>query len=319
MRYKRLETLLGNIKSFKKIKICIIGAGSVGSFLAEFLLRSGFENIKIIDRDFVEIENLSNQNYSEEDLGKPKSFALSQRLKKINNNAKIKYVIDDLDYKNINKYLEGADIVFDAVDNIHTRFLINDYCVKNKKPWFYTSIIRDMGYLFNIIPNGACLRCITRENSLTETCETNGVLSVLPTFVASLQTSSVINYFLGKKEQNFLIVNLTDKKIEKLKVKKNKNCICCVKGIFEYLNGKQSEMSKLCGSNSFQIKIESDIDFESLKKLKKIGKVSKNKHIFHFSKGKISVSIFKNGRIIIKGFEKEDDARKFLSKYFGIS
>ncbi|MEM5799493.1 MAG: ThiF family adenylyltransferase [Candidatus Aenigmatarchaeota archaeon] len=319
-RYLRQEKFIGNINKLKKINVAIIGAGSIGSFLAEYLLRAGFERLKIIDRDFVEIENLCCQNYTERDLGLPKALCLGKKLQSINKKAKIEYIVDDLNYKNIESFLFGINIIFDATDNMLTRFLLNDYCVKHKIPWFYTAILKDIGYSHLFLPGNACLRCFIKNPILTETCESSGILSTLPPFISSMQVSKVLNYiFYNKKSSDFIIFNALETSIKKFKVKKDKNCLCCVKKKFEYLNGKDYEISKICGKNIFQLKIEQKIDFSIFKNLEKIGKVIQNNHIFHFIKNNVNVSLFKNGRIIIKGVKNEKDAKKIIAKYFGFT
>lgn len=319
-RYSRQEKFIGSIKKIKKIKVAIIGAGSIGSFLAEYLLRSGFERLKIIDRDFVEIENLCCQNYTETDLGLPKALCLQKKLQSINKEAKIEYIVDDLNYKNITNILSGTNLLFDATDNMLTRFLLNDYCVKNNIPWFYTAILKDTGYSFAFFPGNACLRCFIKKPILTETCESVGVLSNLPAFISSLQVSRAINYVIfNKKDSDFIIFNSLDYSIKKFKVKKDKNCPCCGKKIFEYLNGKDYELSKICGKDVFQLNVDQKIDFSNFKNLEKIGKVAQNQNIFHFSKNNVKISVFRNGRIIVKGVKDENEAKKIIAKYFGFS
>jgi len=316
--YSRQEKVLGSIKGLKDVSIAIIGAGSIGSFLSEFLLRSGFQRIKIIDRDFVEPENLSCQNFLKDDLALPKALALAKRLKKINENAKIKYEITDLNHENI-EILNEYDIIFDCTDNMITRFLINDYCVKNKKVWFYTAVSGRIGYSFAVFPGKACLRCFIKEPVITETCETTGLISNLAPLVSSIQVSRAINYILyNMEDDNFLTIDALKGEVKKFSVKKNKNCECCARGNFEFLKGKDSRMSTLCGSNAFQIKLRQKIDFKNLLHLQKIGSVKMNKYIFHLNIGKVSISAFKDGRIIVKGVKSEEEAKRIVSKYLGL-
>ena len=316
--YSRQEKALGSIKRLKDVSIAIIGAGSIGSFLSELLLRSGFQRIKIIDRDFVEPENLSCQNFLMNDVGLPKALVLAKRLRKINENAKIKYKVTDLNHENI-EILDESEIIFDCTDNMITRFLINDYCVKNSKTWFYAAVSGRTGYSFAVFPGKACLRCFIKEPTITETCETTGLIANLPILISSIQVSRAINYILyGVEDNDFITIDALKGEIKKFLVKKNKKCECCVKGNFEFLKGKGSEMSSLCGNDAFQIKLKQKIDFNELNRLQKIGSVNMNKHIFHFTTGKISISVFKDGRIIVKGVKSEKEAKKIVARYLGI-
>jgi len=315
--YSRQERFFGNIKRLKDIKIAVVGVGAIGSFLSEFLVRSGFKKIKIIDRDFVEPENLSCQNFLKEDIGLPKALVLANKLKKIDESIELSYEIIDLNYKNI-EVLKDSDIVFDCVDNMITRFLINDYCVKNKKVWFYTAVSKKTGYSFAVFPRKACLRCFIKNLVVTETCETAGLASNLPPLVSSIQVSRAINYILhGIQDNKLFVIDGLNCEIKKFSVKKNKNCECCAKRNFEFLSGKYGE-STLCGINTFQIKLNEKIDFQNLLHLKKIGSVKMNDYIFHFTIGKTSLSAFKDGRIIVKGVKSGEEAKKIVSKYFGV-
>jgi adenylyltransferase/sulfurtransferase len=250
--YSRQEKVLGDIKKLRNEKIAVVGAGSIGSFLSEFLARSGFKRIKIIDRDFVEIENLSCQNFFQEDVGLPKALVLAKKLKKIDKSVEIKHEIIDLNYKNI-EVLDESNIIFDCTDNMITRLLINDYCVKNKKVWFYTAAAGKVGYSFAIFPGEACLRCFIKKPTITETCETTGLVSNLPPMLSSIQVSRVINYVLHNiKDSSFLKIDALSGEIEKFSVKKTEIVNVASKKTLNFLMAKKTKCQSCAAITHFK-------------------------------------------------------------------
>lgn len=310
MRFIRQTKLLGknSMKKLAKTNIAIIGLGSIGSFLSEILARSGFMKLTLVDMDFVDEENLDNQNFNESDIGLAKVEAVENRIKKINSNVNIKKFANEINFRNISRILENADIIVDATDNMDTKLLLNEFSVKTKKPFFYTSIAKSKAHVFGVINGKACLKCFIRKPEILETCELHGLFNPITHFVSSIQASNIINYVLYKKSPKFIIADLLNFEILESEVKKNKNCDCCVKKRFEYINGKNyKNIIRIC-SNSFQINTGKKID------LSKFGK-AKSKFVFHYKKGNITLSIFHDGRIIVKGVKDQSQAAKIISKF----
>ncbi|MCX8178427.1 MAG: ThiF family adenylyltransferase [Candidatus Aenigmarchaeota archaeon] len=312
-RFQRQTKLLG-IKSMKKLsktKLAIVGVGSIGSILAEILARSGFTKIKIIDRDFVEENNIDNQNFRQSDIGLAKVEAVESRLKEINSKIEISKFATDLNYINIDKILSDSDIIIDATDNIETRMLLNEFCVKNRKPWFYTAVIKSNGFAFGIIPDHACLKCFMKIPENLETCELHGLLMPIAYFLSSKQATNIINYVLYGKRPGFFIADISKSKFFEYIVKKNRKCECCVKKRFEYLTGKKnSQITRIC-SNTFQINTNRKINFSKFKFK------TKSKFLIHINKGKLNITLFKDGRVIVNGAKNEKDALKIALNFVG--
>lgn len=297
MDYSRQELYLGREESNKlrKKTVCIIGIGALGSRVSELLARSGV-NLILIDRDVIEESNLQRQNlFDLKDVGKPKAEAAERKLKQINNEIRITSHDASLDKDNIN--LINSDIVIDCTDNFFTRFLINDYCSKNKIKWIHGSAIESKGYLFNIIPGEACFRCIFDKLKGYGTCNTVGVLNSITNFIASMQANEAVKILLGKRYENSLVyANLENNEIKKFKVKNNKDCKTC-RGDYEYLS-KNMPIVSFCGSNKFQFK--GNFDAEKIKK----------------NIGDKLGWIVRKDRIVIKARD-EAEAVKLFSKYVG--
>ncbi len=324
MRYIRQEIFseIGKKgqETLRRSTVAIIGLGALGSVSAGLLARAGIGKLILIDRDVVELSNLQRQAlYDENDVGKPKALAAKEKLNKINSDVEIEFFIDDLNSENIGKIFKSIDLILDCTDNLETRFLINDFSIKNNIPFIYSSAVGSKGYVFNIVPGKtACLRCFLKEASQLDTCETAGVLNTITNLIPSIQVNEAIKILLNKNyEKNLLFFNIWNNELSKINVSKNKSCICCAKRNFEYLNGKkQSRIIKLCGDNAYQIKTKS-IDkkkFNELKnKLKKIGKIIDFDYCFTFDS---KITIFNDGRAMIKA-KDEKEAKSLYSKFVG--
>lgn len=308
-------------KKLQKSSIAIVGIGALGSNSAELLARAGVGNILLIDRDVVELSNLQRQRlFDETDIGKPKALAAKERLNKINSDVKINIFIDDLNFENISKILKGKiGLILDCTDNLETRFLINDFSIKNNTPFIYSSAVGSKGYVFNIIPGKTpCLRCFLKEAAQIDTCETAGVLNAITGLISAIQVSEAIKILLDRDCEKCLVYfDAWKNEMLKIRINKNKDCICCAENNFEYLGGKKaSKIAKLCGDSVYQIKTKS-IDkkqFKNLKdRLKKIGKLADFGYCINFE-GKIT--IFRDGRALIKA-KNEMEAKSLYSRLVG--
>jgi len=310
-------------------RVVIIGLGALGSMSAMLLARIGVGEIKIVDRDYVEIDNLHRQIlYDEEDAvyKLPKAEAAANKLKKINSSITITPVVSHVSHRNIENIVEGYDIIIDGTDNFETRFLINDVAIKNNIPWIYGSAIETYGMTMNIVPGETpCLRCIMREPpppASLPTCETVGIIPSIASIISSIQVTEAIKILLNKSyRKDLFIVDVWNNEFTSIKINVDKNCPVCTLGEYEYLEGREYKTSVLCGRNAIQIlpDREVSINLSSLaEKLSKIGKVRLSKFILHANISGYELSIFKDGRAIIKGTTDEKIAKSLYTRYIGI-
>lgn len=308
MRYDRQELVIGKEgqKKLKDSHICIVGCGALGSVAASLLARAGIGKLTLIDRDEIHLHNLQRQFYTENNIGKLKVVALLENLKAINSSINIEVKPIDLDWKNINEI--KADIILDGTDNFYTRFLIDEYCFKNKKTWIYTGAIKDKGSLLVITPESKySFTSIYKDHYSTETCDTSGILNSTSVIMASMQVNEAMKLILGhENEEKLLQINLKNNSITKL------NPINGKPEIFHYLNGeKASSIIKQCGEDSWNIKHE--FDYENTKsKLSKIGNIEDKKYYFKFK----NMKFFKDNRIVIYS-DNKDNAKTLISQYLG--
>jgi adenylyltransferase/sulfurtransferase len=306
MDLSRQNLIIKNPKKLTNSKITIVGLGAIGSHTAELLTRSGIKNLVLIDRDYIEKPNLSSQHlFTEKDINKPKAEVIKKYLKQINPDINITSYFDNLDQTNIN--LINSDLVLDCTDNFQTRFIINDYCKKNKIPWIFSSAIRAQGYLYNILPNSPCFNCIFHNLSTQETCETSGILNTITSLISSIQVNEAIKILTkSNPENNLIYINLSSNIFTKIKVKKRKDCQTCNK-IYPYLNQEPQKLIKLCGQNTYLI--QHNLNFNKLKS--KFKNITDWKTAFKYKE----ITVFKN-KILIKA-NSEKQAKSIYSKYIG--
>jgi adenylyltransferase/sulfurtransferase len=239
-------------------------------------------------------------------------------------------IIKDINYTNIEEILNGVDLVIDGTDNIQTRMLINDVCVKNKIPWIYTGAIGTSGMSMNILPDKACIRClypgIPKAGSLP-TCDTMGVLNTITVIMGSIETTEAIKILLGfydnieSTNSNLLVYDTWNHSFDSIMVKKNEKCECCGKENYEFIDSDEQEIiTSLCGRNAIQI-TPADPKELSLKsigeKLEKLGTVKCSDFIMLFKNDETEISLFRDGRAIIKGTDDEIMARTIYARYIG--
>jgi adenylyltransferase/sulfurtransferase len=238
-RFKRFEKqiILKKIgisgqKKIEKAKVLIIGMGGLGCPLLAYLASSGICNIGLADHDKVETSNLNRQIlFNSSDLGKYKVIQARAKIKKIYNKVKIKIFKKKISLDNIEAVIKNYDIICDGTDNFNTRYLINDYCKKNKKILISAAISQFDGQLFkfDFKKTGPCFRCFMPEKPFREnSCGEEGIFSPVAGIMGSYQANEVLKSILGLKENldnSFLIFNSLKMLLRKIKIKINPKCV----------------------------------------------------------------------------------------------
>jgi tRNA A37 threonylcarbamoyladenosine dehydratase len=218
-----------NVKKMQDISVTIVGVGGLGSWLSEFLVRVGVKKLVIVDFDIVEEKNLNRQNYTLEDIGKLKIDALEKRLRNIDNNVEIKK------YKEIKKEVFNTDIFFDCVDDIKTKYLLNEFSIYLSKPYIFGSVVMDQGFVGLINPEEFCFYDIFQGKEDVLTCNTNGLDPSAVFFASSLMLRLFLKYVGGDKKGKVYHFNIKDRfNLEELKVK-SKDCKICKRKEYEII------------------------------------------------------------------------------------
>lgn len=238
-RFSRQLLTLG-IEVQQKImesKILVVGCGALGSALAEYLVRLGVKEITIVDADVVELSNLHRTHiFTEKDLMRPKVLACKDYLQKINSSVKINPILDIIDNENVEDLVKSHDIVFDALDNIYYRLVLNDACVKNSVPLIHAGISGEYGSAKLVVPNKtSCLSCFLQPYETQDACNVIGTTTVVPSIMAALQVQLFINYLRGEIQEELILLDLRTLRMDKVKINRNPYCEACSLHQYKYL------------------------------------------------------------------------------------
>ena len=223
-------------KKIKQAKVLIVGAGGLGCSVAEFLVRAGVGNIGIIDNDFVHISNLHRQSlYDINDISSSKVNSVKKKLSKINPRLIVNTYNERLNKNNAAKIIKKYEYIVDGSDNFKTKFLINDNSVKLRKFLVVGAISKFDGHLFTYNfknKKTPCLRCFFQEDKISDdilNCEYEGILGTVAGIIGTLQAHEVLKQILniGRNiDKKILILDLLNLDFRKVKIKKQKKCIC---------------------------------------------------------------------------------------------
>ena len=325
-RYSR-QVLLSHIgekgqESLKEAKVVIIGCGALGTTIAEHLTRAGVGTITIIDRDFVELDNLQRQHlFTEADVGEPKAATVKEKLQAINADIDIRGIVDDVNQGNVDHFIGGKDIVLDGTDNLNIRYLVNDACNKLKIPWVYGACVAVNGMTMTMLPEGPCLQCLLPTMPTpgsVPSCDTVGIINTLPSIVGALQSTAAIKFLVGEKlTSDLTIIDVWDKDFKTVSVSQRKDCPCCVHHTYTYLENPR-DITILTGRDAVQVNPlkKNPLSLEELaENLAPRGRVKKTPYILFFSVNDKTLSIFPDGRAIIKGTNDEKEAKELYAEY----
>ena len=332
----------------------ILGCGALGSVAADMLARAGVGHLIIVDRDIIEMTNLQRQIlFDEQDVksGLPKSEAAKRKIGRINSEVKVSAIVDDINHRNIAEIAADADVFVDGLDNIETRYLANDLAVERGTPYVYGAAVGTTGMVFPVLPHGdgnspwersasgdlatPCFRCLFEEApppGTSATCDTVGVMNSLIGLVANFQvteTLKILTANFAAINRRLLTLDAWANEVTYLKVDKTydeSNCPCCKQRHFEYLDGLGGSTAvTLCGRNAVQMRrhaAQTNIDFTVLAdRLRNHGAVVVNDFVLQSTildgATPIEITLFRDGRAIIKGTDDTAAARGIYAKYIG--
>jgi molybdopterin-synthase adenylyltransferase len=307
----------------------IVGCGALGSFHAAALARAGVGRLTLIDRDYVEPGNLHRQwLYDESDAenAMPKAAAAARSLARINSAVAVRGLVADLSAANIDELLAGAGAILDGTDNFETRYLVNDWAVSRGVPWIYGAAVGSYGLAMPVVPGRtACFRCIYPEppQGVQPTCETAGVLNAITSAIASLQVAEALKILAGKAEAvkpRITTVDVWEGGIRQIAMPApDAECPACGKREFVWLEGKLRPPVRLCGRNAVQLhERPRELDLAALQSaLASLGEVRANEYALRFIAPPYELTVFPDGRAIVKGTGDIGLARSLYSRYIG--
>lgn len=327
-------------------RVTIIGVGATGSVLANHMARAGVGHLRLVDRDFVELNNLQRQLlYDEDDVANmlPKAVAAANKLRRINSNIHIEGIVADVTPANILSFIADADVVLEGTDNFAARYLINDACVKLGKPWVYCGVLATYGMTHTVRPGVTpCLRCIMGEMpapGTVPTCDTAGIIGPIVALMGSIVSAEALKLIVGRGELNdgMVHVDLWDGTYEKFDLGGPKpGCPACGQRRFEFLNAEAgARTTSLCGRDAVQVSV-SGASVETLspvgdlrpaislpalaERLRAAGvqDVRVNPYLLRAQIESYELTVFPDGRAMIKGTSDEAVAATLYAKYVGM-
>ena len=308
-------------------RVAVAGCGALGSFQAGALARAGVGFLRIIDRDYVELSNLQRQwLFDECDAaeGLPKAIAAARKIGQINSGSRVEPVVADLTASNVADLLDGVDLILDGTDNFETRYLINDHAVQRALPWIYGAAVGSYGIAMPVVPGEtACLRCIYPDppTGAQPTCETAGVLGPITSLIASWQVSDAMKILCGAEpSRKITTVDVWSGEIRQVaQPGPSDDCPACARREFPALQDGARAPVSLCGHNAVQIhERRRPLDLPDLaSRLQPLGAVRCNEFALRFEIEPYLLTIFPDGRAIIKGTTDVGLARSLYARYVG--
>lgn len=307
----------------------VVGCGALGTVQAGLLARAGVGRLRLIDRDYVEESNLQRQLlFSEQDArdGLPKAEAAKRRLLEANSSIAIEALVADLNPVDAGELLSGAGVILDGTDNFETRLLINDYSVREGVPWIYGAAVGSYGIAMPVMPDdSACFRCVypNPPGGVQPTCETAGVLGPVTSLIGSVQAMEALKILSGRSfavRRKIFRADLWNGPVRETDMpERDPACPACGRREFSYLAGTNRAPVSLCGRNAVQIHERSrPLNLADLaKRLEGIGSVRANEFAMRFHDGEYELTVFPDGRAIVKGTTEVGVARSVYSRYVG--
>ena len=314
----------------------LVGCGALGTVVANLLVRAGVGRLRIIDRDFVEPSNLQRQTLFDEADARdalPKAIAAERRLRAINSGVEIEGIVADVTPKNAAELLSGCALILDGTDNFETRLLVNDAAISLGMPWIYAAAVGSYGVTMTIRPGQtACLACLVEGGNdsaalgsaygIEATCDTVGVLGGAAGAIASIEATEAIKFLAGKPEAlhgRLVSCDVWTGKFQSIRVARNSECRACARREFTFLNGDAQPHITMCGRDSVQIHERSRrLDLGDLGRrlaTAAADDVRSNDFLLRFRIPPYELTVFADGRAIVKGTQDPAVARSLYARY----
>lgn len=312
----------------------LIGCGALGTVTANLLVRAGLGRLAIIDRDFVEVSNLQRQTLFEEADAReaiPKAIAAERRLRAINAGVRVEGIVADLTPDNALDLLGGFPLILDGTDNFETRLLLNDAAISLGVPWIYAAAVGSYGVTMTIRPcETACLACLLESGNnhsaiaAEDTCDTVGVLNAAAGVIASIESAEATKFLAGSPEKlndKLISCDVWSGRFQSIRVARNPGCRACVRREFVHLEGRARPHVSMCGRDSVQIhERRRALDLAELGRRvsgASASEVRNNQFLLRFRVAPYEMTVFPDGRAIIKGTQDPAIARSLYARYIG--
>jgi molybdopterin-synthase adenylyltransferase len=284
-----------------------------------------------VDRDFVEPSNLQRQTLFDESDARealPKAIAAERKLRAINSSVHVEGVVADINPGNVEELLDNFDVILDGTDNFETRFLINDFAVKFGHSWIYAAAVGSYALTMTVQPGKtACLACLLEGadavSGMEDTCDTMGVLGAVVNLIASLQVAEAMKLLSGNHEAlhvRLISADVWTGHFQSVNVERSPDCRCCSRHDFSYLEGQAQPHITMCGRDSVQIHEHNRaLDLGALQERlsRTVTEMRHNDFLLRFRVAPYQMTVFSDGRAIVKGTTDPAVARSLYARYIG--
>jgi molybdopterin/thiamine biosynthesis adenylyltransferase len=312
----------------------LVGCGALGTVTANLMVRAGLGRLAIIDRDFVETSNLQRQTLFDEADARdaiPKAIAAERHLRSVNSGVRVEGIVADLTPESALDLLGGFPLILDGTDNFETRLLVNDAAVSLGVPWIYAAAVGSYGVTMTIRPGEtACLACMVESGSNhsplgpEDTCDTVGVLNAAAGMIASIESAEATKFLASRPEAlhgKLVSCDVWSGRFQSIRVARNPDCRACVRREFVHLEGRARPHVSMCGRDSVQIHERSRaLDLAELGRRvarASASEVRNNQFLLRFRVAPYEMTVFPDGRAIIKGTQDPAVARSLYARYIG--
>jgi len=311
----------------------ICGCGALGTMVANHLVRAGVGFLRVVDRDLVDLSNLHRQClFDEQDAQQqlPKAVAATEKLRRINSEVRVEPIVADICSDTIGKLAEDVDLLVDGTDNFETRFLLNDYAIREKRPWVFAACLGAQGQVMAILPGETpCLRCLIPTlppAGAMPTCETAGILGPTVGVVASLEAMEALKILAGRYEavtRDLIVVNLWPVALRQISLAgvQDPSCPTCGQGRFEFLEHRRESTSvALCGRKTVQVTpAEGRCDLDEIYiRWTALGEVEKSPYFLRLRTPDWTLTLFPDGRALITGIDDPVVGRSIYARFVGM-
>jgi len=322
--YYSRQVVLSELKSegqdkLRRSKVAIIGLGGLGSVSAMYLARAGVGHLRLVDQDTVEMKNLHRQIlYGVDDLRYPKAEAAARKIELINPEVHTEIISENLRSSNAARIVKGVDCAVDGLDNMRTRYILNRECANSKVPYIFGGAIGMEGNLSVFAPpETPCLECVlpNLDDAMLPNCETRGVLGATPGVIGSMQAIETVKLLAGIETSlkgRLLVCDFREMQFTSVQIVRRPDCPACQLGKVEPYEARE-RLTWLCGRNTVNVNppegtsVDFDKIYRSLSSEFKIHLKSPLVIVFEDSQGR-EMSLFRQGRMLIKNVEDEDEA-----------
>ncbi len=330
-RYRR-QTVLSEIgprgqAALGRSRVVVIGLGALGCVAADLLARAGVGHLRLVDRDVVELVNLQRQTlYTETDVDRPKAEAAAERLRSVNASIEIEPLAKDVHAASVRAILEKTDLVVDGTDNLETRYLLNEAALDAHVPFVYGGAVGTFGMVFAIrSPETACFRCLNPKMpapGTLPTCETAGILNAVSAQVGAIQAGEAMRLLVGEAPSGeLLVVDGWHPEIQRVRVVRKEDCPACGRGEREFLGVRRTQvLASLCGSETISLDPlhRGRVDLDAIgRHLEKLGTVRHAGSVLVADVEGHHLTLFPDGRALIRGVKDESAARAVYAKFVG--